>query len=978
MADYETSNSTADSESLFADRSIPTDNTYEGDCGDGKADFIRFLVNPVPYEYKLKRFRPRKSTHESIVFEVDDSHRFRNCVSLTKSVQSTLQTLSGGRTSTMREYMKARSFEAEIRAQYDRLIKEDAAEDVRYPVDVVQWEEEVDEMVGEAEALYEGVSGRGAESSATEQTAGGAAADGAYDEIDQLLDERWDEVVESSAVAGADEREDDGWVDADADAARLGARQADEADGWDHASAKENLSGAARSDADRDNAVALASTSSSVQIKEYVNNLLADAWEENIFYDEDTLTRNYMTLYVDDPNLIFERVEEKKKNKGKRKGQAERAVRNKYNISNDKYYSLEGKKVSLGTFGVQHCAVALRLDERFYKANLTKEELKNFHRPPLRLGQTEYVLGPASDRKQDAGRGAAEITLADQSKFRVVEYFEDEPPFVVNPGMVSLFNKYYRTSDAGDEPCPAGCIALEHGEDAPFFGYGDIGPGSVVQTLGNNLFIAPVVGHQQTGTYLCVLDGHRIVVRPVESVMLAGQELPKEEVFAPHSRKLNQFCKDRLKVAAHRAFAKGDSLLMSDLDQMFPYFSEGSKRKWLKEYADCIKKGRDNIWMLREPHSVMCEEDIRKLVTPEEMCQYESMLACELRMQELGLRCTEDGDEETASYTPSWVLTRNFVNAANGRGLLQLSARRSRGKLDSRLASPGLFSSDEMESILFSFRRVRFRKGNEAENRKILAEHQASYKERVDRIWAKQLEFLSLAKAPEFSAPEPESSAPEHAKAPPRRAPASGQPLLTIRRTYVENGKTVQRTEELYDPRLVKAYLKAKSKTPEDKKGSLTCSNCGQSGHMKTNKTCPKYVSAARSTKKKFETEKRRARIVLQDLMNKLLSRFMAIPFSNAFHRPVSTKKFPNYPLIVRNPVDFSTMRARVRAFAYKRFSAFVEDFKMMLDNCILYNGPTHSLTEIAESIYQQALEYADENRALIDEAEEVLQENDS
>ncbi|KAI5170018.1 hypothetical protein PAEPH01_1179 [Pancytospora epiphaga] len=146
---------------------------------------------------------------------------------------------------------------------------------------------------------------------------------------------------------------------------------------------------------------------------------------------------------------------------------------------------------------------------------------------------------------------------------------------------------------------------------------------------------------------------------------------------------------------------------------------------------------------------------------------------------------------------------------------------------------------------------------------------------------------------------------------------------------------------------------------------------------MKTNKTCPNYVSATKTTKKKQEVEKRRARILLQDMMNRLLTRFMNIPFSNAFHRPVPLKKFPNYALIVKNPIDFSTIRGKIRTFVYKQFSDYIADFKLMLSNCILYNGPTHSLTEIAESICAQVVEFAEQNAGQIHEAESVLQMED-
>ncbi|KAI5170017.1 transcription initiation factor TFIID subunit 1 [Pancytospora epiphaga] len=825
-------NETTSSESLFVDYN--TSHRTEVDVGVGGTvcpDFISLLVRPVPYEYKLKRCKTRRQGHEGVVFEVDDSHRFRNSVTFAKSSTSTIQSLSSSKSSTMREYAKARALEAEIKAQYQKNVQNNKKVSGIYPIDVVDWEREVEMFTGSVLAIEGDNTRKVANEIFTEPVLDNIPAD----------EPGWEEAIENTSI--------------------------------------EQVQGAPVPSSDI--------LTGSVLVKEYVNNLLSGDWEENVFFDEDAVVRNHLTLYIDDPNLIFERVEEKKRGKNKKKSVMERLPQNKYNISNDKYYTSEGKKVSLGTFGVQHSTTALRLDERFYRTNLSKDELKNFHRPILRMPDGEYSMKCAgAKRRNDTMKKGWELSLDDQIMFHVVEYSEIEPPFIVNPGMVSLFNKYYRTSDAGDEQCPPGCITLEQGEEAPFLGYGEVSPGTSLQAIANNLFIAPVVQHSTTGTYLCIVHEGSLVVRPFNEVLLVGQELPKEEVFAPHSRRLNQFCKDRLKVAAHRAFAKGRHLLMSDLDDMFPYFSEGSKRKWLKEYADCIKKGRDNVWVLRDPHPIICDEDLRKLVTPEDICQYESMLACEMRMQELGVRFTEDTEEDSLYFIPTWVLTRNFVNAVNGRGLLQLDAYRGRGRSEGRGLDGSILLGEEAESVFYSFRKVRFRKGNETENRKILAEHQASYKERVDHIWARQMEFLMSTKAPEY---QPRNNVEERKRDGNETGVKESEQLglLIIKRRYLENGIIVQRVEKIQDKRLIKAYLKAKKRIAPEKKTGLTCSNCGQTGHMKTNKTCPNYVSATKTTKKKQEIEKRRARILLQDMMNRLLTRFMNIPFSNAFHRPV-------------------------------------------------------------------------------------------
>lgn len=816
-------------------------------CNVSEVNFLDFLVKEIPLDYKLKKYKMRKSPIEPIGFEIDDSHRFRNTVSIAKSGNSTIQSLSSSsRNSAMRDYIKKRQLEVDMKSQYERQFGTGRTETV-IPLEIVGWE------------------------------------------LETICPD-----------------EDD------------------------------------------------------VFVNEYVNGLIEEDWDRDIYIDpsEMPIFKSFITLYIDDPNLIFEKVEEKKsklRKKTTKPSICDKPLRNKYNISNDRYYITETKsKASLGTFGVQHSLPALRLDPKFYKTNHPKEELRNFHRPQNCLRSSEYRFKTVSKMKFTGNiiKKGHDLTLGDSTSFFVFEYSEEYPFFVVNPGMVSLLNTYYRKSDAADETVSENCIVLEPGEEAPFFGFGDVKSGTYLSTLANNLFISPIFEHK-TQDFLCIIEGDEIMMKPIDRIYLVGQEFPKEEVFAPHSRKLNQFCKDRLKVAAYRIFAKGRDLLMQQLDQMFPYFSEGSKRKWLKEYSDCVKKGKDNVWVLKDSFSIIGEEDLRKLVTPENICQYESMLSAERRMQDLGYKCveTEDEEQEYETYSPSWYLSRNFINAANGRGLLELS-----GPADPSGTGEG-----------FSFRKIKLRKGNESENRKIISEHQASYKERIESIWAGHIDSLSASEPASY---KPVAQKPSFEF--PSETTANDANCLTIKRMYEENG-VVWKTEKIYDSKVIKAYLKARKKVrPEEKKALLTCSSCGQPGHMKTNKSCPNFTGSSKSSRRKPE-EKKQPSVLLQERLQKLVSGYMSMPFSNAFHRPVSLKKFPSYGSIIKNPIDLGTIKLKAKSGSYRHFRTFLEDLRLMRDNCAFYNGSSHSLTEIAENIYSQARSYYEANRDEFMELEDLM-----
>lgn len=61
------------------------------------------------------------------------------------------------------------------------------------------------------------------------------------------------------------------------------------------------------------------------------------------------------------------------------------------------------------------------------------------------------------------------------------------------------------------------------------------------------------------------------------------------------------------------------------------------------------------------------------------------------------------------------------------------------------------------------------------------------------------------------------------------------------------------------------------------------------------------------------------------------------------FSSPVSDEDAPDYSDIVKNPMDFGTMRKKVEKGAYGKgdeaISAFYHDFLLVFDNCRLYNS---------------------------------------
>ncbi|KAL0264010.1 UNVERIFIED_CONTAM: hypothetical protein PYX00_010946 [Menopon gallinae] len=686
-----------------------------------------------------------------------------------------------------------------------------------------------------------------------------------------------------------------------------------------------------------------------VRTRELVNSIFEEeGWEGQIVYDESCMSRfkPFLTLWLNDPNLIFDVRDDRRKGKRRPReaGRVEGHARSRYNISNDKYYSFEvTAKSNLGTHGVQHSVPALKLHPDLYKTNFTNEELRAFHRPPLRLRAGVYrfaALKDAEFKTSSIIKKTSELTLSTESDFLLVEYSEEHPPLVQNAGMVSLIGSFFRKGSQLEEPAADRyqTTVLEPEDPSPFFGYGDVQPGEAVLAMTNNLFKAPLFRHA-SNDLLCVRSGESLYMRRIEEVLLAGQTLPSDVVYSPNSRRYNMFCKNRLRNTVYRllnASREQAGVSFSVVDGLFTHFSEGSKRKWLKEFAEVAKRGRENFWVLRPGEAILSEEDLRKLVTPENVCQYESMLAAERLLLDMGYEVSERFEDE---------------------GLLELE-----GAGDPTGVGEG-----------FSFVKMKFKKGSETEDRRLLNEAQARYKGTVQKIWARQAESLSSSRdiayeevAGRFDAKEAAGmdAVPEN----------KVRPHITIRRVFVVDGERIVEEEDVYDKRVIDGYLRARSQPKAEDKKSLRCGSCGQAGHMKTNRVCPRF-SETKVTKKARESMRKRARSTLVEMQLSLVGRFFAIPYSAAFHRPVSAKKFPDYRSFVSSPIDLSTIRSRAKAFRYRVFRDLVRDLELLRDNCKTYNGENHSLTKIAQSMVDMACETHAKNREEIEQAERACEE---
>ncbi|KAM4662387.1 transcription initiation factor TFIID subunit 1 isoform 3-T3 [Discoglossus pictus] len=91
--------------------------------------------------------------------------------------------------------------------------------------------------------------------------------------------------------------------------------------------------------------------------------------------------------------------------------------------------------------------------------------------------------------------------------------------------------------------------------------------------------------------------------------------------------------------------------------------------------------------------------------------------------------------------------------------------------------------------------------------------------------------------------------------------------------------------------------------------------------------------------------------VTLSSVLESIINDMRDMPNSYPFHSPVNAKVVKDYYKIVTNPMDLQTLRENVRKRMYPSREEFREQVALIVKNCILYNGPKHSLTQISQNM---------------------------
>lgn len=532
----------------------------------------------------------------------------------------------------------------------------------------------------------------------------------------------------------------------------------------------------------------------------------------------------------------------------------------RYNISNDRAYDLlkenyQSKIRSIvGNLNIDHSMVALRLQSPHYKVKLSKAQMRSYHRPTfvVRPNTTiHFTKIKQRKRKRDKGKSiqqllskTTDLTLGDSAQFFLLEYSEEFPLMLSNFGMGSKIINYYRKASPEDQSrpkLPTGETNVLGTQDrSAFWNFGFVEGGKIVPTLYNKMIRAPVFKHKPESTDFLLIrstgggKGQRYFMRSIPHMFTVGQTFPVTTVPGPHSRKVTTASKNRLKMVVFRVLNKSNHhrILVRDISAHFPGQNEMQNRQRLKEFMEFQRHGDDQgFWKIKGGEALPNEDVIRGMISPEDISLLEAMQVGQQHLEDAGYSKTvEEVEEEGGSIEEQlapWNITRNFMNATQGKAMLQLH-----GEGDPSGCGEG-----------FSFLRTSMKGGfkamGESVNEKLdkskfgghsynVALQQKAYDEEIGRIWCSQAKSLSSTNRDDLGWDEAESkrdgvqeteNSTSIARTPggddgmslfSQNSVTQGQnKVLRITRFVRDENGTVQRkVEVITEPNVIRAYVK--------------------------------------------------------------------------------------------------------------------------------------------------------------------------
>lgn len=78
---------------------------------------------------------------------------------------------------------------------------------------------------------------------------------------------------------------------------------------------------------------------------------------------------------------------------------------------------------------------------------------------------------------------------------------------------------------------------------------------------------------------------------------------------------------------------------------------------------------------------------------------------------------------------------------------------------------------------------------------------------------------------------------------------------------------------------------------------------------------------------------------------------FVLLQWAFPFARPVDTTIFKDYAVVIAQPIDFATIKAKVDGGKYKQPQQFHDDMKLVFANARRYNPPGSDVNLMANGV---------------------------
>ncbi|KAM4029194.1 bromodomain-containing protein 9 isoform 4-T4 [Anomaloglossus baeobatrachus] len=113
----------------------------------------------------------------------------------------------------------------------------------------------------------------------------------------------------------------------------------------------------------------------------------------------------------------------------------------------------------------------------------------------------------------------------------------------------------------------------------------------------------------------------------------------------------------------------------------------------------------------------------------------------------------------------------------------------------------------------------------------------------------------------------------------------------------------------------------------------------------------------------------------IQQLLEYFLRQLQRKDPHGFFAFPVTDQIAPGYFMIIKHPMDFSTMKEKISSNEYKSITEFKADFKLMCDNAMTYNRPETVYYKLAKKLLHTGFKMMSKQAAILGDEDTIVEE---